>query len=371
MASNLLENFSVEKLNIFSNPLRMFFPKKMVGIDIGTTAVKIVELSRWGQGKTLENYGEIKSTSLYKDSFRSIEKGSFLLSDYFISRAIKAILDESKIKTKAAIFSVPDFSTFCVSFELPPMTAKEIPQAVYYHSPQYIPLPITETTLDWRIIGGTPGDSQSPIKIFLVAVPNQIVQEYQRVAEKSGLELYAIEAETLGITRALVKDRKKIICLIDIGAQSTTINIVDRGNLKKSYSFDFAGGQLTYAVSSILGISNIEAEEIKNNQGLISSGESIAKNLYLLIDPLALEVKKLLVEYFQREQKEIDEIYLTGGTANLPGLKEYFAETLKKEVRVPNCFSDLLYPPILEKDLQKISPSFSVAVGVALGGLET
>ena len=251
MASNLLENFSVEKLNIFSNPLRMFFPKKMVGIDIGTTAVKIVELSRWGQGKTLENYGEIKSTSLYKDSFRSIEKGSFLLSDYFISRAIKAILDESKIKTKAAIFSVPDFSTFCVSFELPPMTAKEIHQAVYYHSPQYIPLPITETTLDWRIIGGTPGDSQSPIKIFLVAVPNQIVQEYQRVAEKSGLELYAIEAETLGITRALVKDRKKIICLIDIGAQSTTINIVDRGNLKKSYSFDFAGGQLTYAVSSI------------------------------------------------------------------------------------------------------------------------
>ena len=359
------------KLNIFSNPFRMFFPKKMVGIDIGTTAIKIVEISRWGQGKTLENYGEIKSMSLYKDSFRSIEKGNFLISDYFISRAIRAILNESRIKTKAAIFSVPDFSTFCVSFDLPPMTAKEVPQAVYYHASQYIPLPVTETTLDWRIIKGTPGDNQSPLKIFLVAVPNQIVQECQRVAEKSGLELYTIEAEALGITRALVKDKKKTICLIDIGAQSTTINIVDRGNLKKSYSFDFAGGQLTYAVSSILGLSTAEAEEIKNKQGLISSGENIAKTLYLLVDPLVFEVKKVLIDFFQREQKEVDEIYLTGGTANLPGLKEYFAEILKKKVEIPNCFSDFLYPPILEKDLQKIAPGFSVAVGAALGGLET
>jgi len=362
MASN-----NLSKLNVFSNPFKMFFPKKMVGIDIGTTAIKIVELSRWGQGKTLENYGEIKSSSLYKDSFRSIEKGSFLLSDYFISRAISAVLDEAKIKTKEAIFSVPDFSTFCVSFELPPMTLKEIPQAVYYHAPQYIPLPITETTLDWKIIKGTPGDEKSSLEIFLVAVPNQIVQEYQRVAEKSGLELYAIEAEAFGITRSLVSPsadgKKKIICMVDIGAQSTTINIVSKGSLVKSYSFDFSGGQLTYAISASLSLGNVEAEEIKNSQGLISSGESIAKTLYLLIDPLVNEIKKNL--------DGVDEIYLTGGTANLPGLKEYFGEAFKKEVKIPNCFSELLYPPILEKDLQKMSPSYSVAVGVALGGLET
>lgn len=357
--------------NIFSNPFKIFFPKKMVGIDIGTTAIKVVELSRWGQGKTLENYGEIKSASLYSGSFISIEKNSFLLSDHFISRAIKAVLDEAKIKTKAAIFSVPDFSTFCVLFDLPPMTAKEVPQAVYYHAPQYIPLPASETTLDWRIIKGTPGDNQSPLKIFLVAIPNQIIQECQRVAEKAGLELYAIEAEALGITRSLAKGKKKIICLIDIGAQSTTINIVDNGHLRKSYSFNFAGAQLGYAISSILGISNIEAEEIKNSQGLTSQKESIAKNLYLLIDPLVLEVKKFSAEFFQREQKEIDEIYLTGGTANLPGLKEYFAEVLKIKVEIPNCFSDLLYPPILGKELQKMAPAYSVAVGAALGGLET
>ena len=124
MASNLLNNFNLEKLNIFSNPLKMFFPKKMLGIDIGTASIKVVELSRWGQGKTLENYGEIKSVSLFKEPFRNVEKGNYLLSNYFVSRAVRAVLDEAKIRTKAAIFSIPDFSTFCTSFELPPMSAK-------------------------------------------------------------------------------------------------------------------------------------------------------------------------------------------------------------------------------------------------------
>ena len=169
MASNFLSNFSLERLNIFANPFKMFFPKKMVGIDVGNASIKVVEISRWGQGMTLENYAEIKSASLYKDSFRNVEKGS-----YFLSRAIRAVLDEAKIKTKDVIFSIPDFSTFCTSFELPPMDASELAGAIYYNAPQYVPLPITETTLDWKLIGGTPGDKQSTLKIFLIALLNKL-----------------------------------------------------------------------------------------------------------------------------------------------------------------------------------------------------
>lgn len=365
-----LEKFNLDKLNIFSNPLKMFFPKKMVGVDIGTSSIKVVELSRWGQGSTLENYGEIKSSSLYKEPFRSVERGSYLLSNYFVSRAIKAVLDEAKINTKAVIFSIPDFSTFCVSFDLPPMSQKEIKDAVYYTAPQYIPLPIAETTLDWKLIEGVPGNKQSSLKIFLVAIPNQTIQDYQTVAQLAGLELYAVEAEAFGLARALTRESKKCVCLIDIGVQSTTINIVDKGNLKKSYSFDFAGGQLTYAVSSALGLGHTEAEEIKNIQGLTSSSESITKTLYILIDPLLIEVKKILYDFYIKLGKEVEEIYLTGGTSALPGLKEYFSEVLKKRVEIPNCFSDFLYPPILGSSLEKMAPSFSVATGVALGGFE-
>ncbi|OGZ79484.1 MAG: hypothetical protein A2358_04365 [Candidatus Staskawiczbacteria bacterium RIFOXYB1_FULL_37_44] len=371
MSPNFLDNFNMEKLNIFANPGKMFFPKKMVGIDIGTASIKIVELSRWGQGKTLENYGEIKSFSLYKEPFRNIEKGSYLLSNYFVSRAVRAVLDEARIKTKAVIFSVPDFSTFCTSFELPPMTKAELPEAVYYNASQFIPLPVTETTLDWKLIGGTPGDKQSALKIFLVAIPNQTVQDYQAVAQMAGLELYAVEAEALALARSFAKENKNCICLVDIGVQSTTINIIDRKNLIKSYSINFAGSQLTFSLASALGLGHSEADELKNNEGLTSRKEEISKTLYLLIEPLIVEIKKILADFYQQEGKEAGAIYLTGGTSGLPGLREYFGEVFKKNIEIPNCFADLLYPPILGKSLEKIAPSFSAATGAALGGLET
>ncbi len=349
----------------------MFFPKRMVGVDIGTSSVKIVEISRFGGGKTLENYGEIKSSFLYKESLDNVEKGSYLLSNDVASRAIRGILDESRIKTKAAIFSIPDYSTFCTSFDIPPMTAKEIPGAIRYNASQYITLPISEVTLDWKIVSNPSGDKNAPSKVFLVAVPNQVVLEYKNVAKLAGLQLYALEAEALGITRALIKNSKKAVCLMDIGVQSSTINIIDKGFLKKSYSFNFNSGQLAHVISSTLNIGYDEAEEIKNNDGLLNVRQDIAKTLYQLIDPLLVEVRNIASEFAQAEGKEIEEIYLTGGTANLPGLKEYFAESLKKSVFVPNCFSDFLYPPILEETLKKMGPSFSAAVGVALGGLET
>ena len=353
------------------NPFNLFFPKKMIGVDIGTSSIKMVELSRWGGGKTLENYGEVKSASLLKGQFKSPDGGSYLFSASHVSKAIKAILQEARMKTKAAIFSIPDFSTFFVSFDLPPMSEKEIPDAVRFNAPQYIPLPISETTLDWKLISGVPGNKQSNLKVLVVAVANQVIQEYQRIAQMSGLELYALEAEALAVTRALVKDNKKIICLIDVGVQSTTVNIIDKGILKKSYSLDsVSGNRLTHAVASAIDKSYAEAENIKHEQGLLSKEESVRSTLYLLIDPLLLEVRKICSEFSQYEDKEVEEIYLTGGTANLPGLKEYFSEVLKKEIKIPNCFADFLYPPILSDTLSEMSPRFSIAIGVALQGLQ-
>jgi len=343
----------------------------MVGVDIGTSSLKIVELSKFGRGMTLENYGEIKSISFLKESFRETKKGNYLLSSGLVSKAVRAVLDEARIRTRAAVFSIPDFSTFFVSFELPPMSSSEIPEAVRLNAPQYVPLPISETTLDWRLISGVPGDKRSSLNILVIAVANQVVQEYQRVAKSAGLELYALEAEALAAVRSLIKNDRKPALLIDIGAQSTTVNVIDKGILEKSYSFDFSSNQLTYAVSSSTDKIYAEAEEIKRREGIISKEKSISDALYLMIDPFLAEINKITSEFVQSEGNEIEKIYLTGGTANLPGLKEYFAEVIGKKIEIPNCFSDFIYPPILGDKLKEISPSYSVAVGVALGGLES
>ncbi len=363
----------------FSMPsiFNIFLPKKMVGIDVGTFAVKIVEISRWGGQKTLENYGQIKSEDLYKEFTPTPQNPNAALSDEARVQAIKAILQEAGIKTKAVVFSIPDFSTFCTSFDIPHMPAKEIADAIRYNASQYIPLPMSEVTLDWHIIPSAPGVKTSSLKVFLVAVPNQVVAEYQSMAKILGLELYALEAEVLGIVRALAKNspQKKLgsvpkaTCLVDIGMQTSTINIIDGGFLKKSYSFNFNTSQLSHVVSTGLGVDLGHAEDIKSNQGMVYSHQDIVRTLYLLVDPLLVEIKNICGEFFQSEQKQIDQIYLTGGTANLPGLRDYMSENLKKEVLVPNCFSNFLYPPILDQTLVQLAPSFSAAVGVALGGL--
>ena len=353
------------------NPFLVFFPKKMVGIDVGTSSIKVVEVSHWGHGKTLENYAEIQSSLVYKGPASDAKTPANLLAGTVVSNAIKAMLDEANIKTKSVIFSIPDFSTFCTSFDIPPMPEKEIRDAIYYNASQYITLPITEVTLDWQIIPNAPGNTNLPIKVFLVAIPNQVIAEYQEMAKQAGLELNALEAEALGITRALIKNSKKTVCLMDIGVQSSTVNIIDNGFLKRSYSFNFYSNQLSRAVASALGVCDAEAEEIKKKEGLVSSRQALSETLHLLVDPLVAKLRSISAEFSQSEKKEIEEVYITGGTANLPGLKEYFQDQLGKKTSVPNCFSDLLYPPILDTTLRQMSPSFSVAVGAALSGLET
>ncbi len=356
---------------IMQNPFNIFFPKKMVGVDVGTASVKVVEISRWGQGRTLENYGEIKSDFIYKEPLTDSKMGEGMLASSFVSTAVRGILDEAKIKTKSAIFSIPDFSTFCTSFEMPPMPEKEVKDAIYYNASQYITLPIAEVTLDWHVVTNDGAAKNEPIKVFLVAIPNQVISEYKKIAKDAGLNLYALEAEAMGITRALIRHTKRTICLMDIGVQSSTINIIDNGFLKRSYTFNFYSNQLTRVISSALGIPEKEAEEIRNKEGLNSPRPELLEALVPLIDPLVGKIRSISAEFSQTEKKEIEEIYLTGGTARLPGLKEYFEKATGKKVYLPNCFSDLLYPPILENTLRDMSPSFAVAVGVALSGLET
>ena len=142
---------------------------------------------------------------------------------------------------------------------------------------------------------------------------------------------------------------------MDIGVQSSTVNIIENGFLRRSYSFSFYSGQLSRAISSALGIELDQAEEIKNKEGLISQKEGLSETLYPLIDPLLVAIKSISSEFFQSEKKKVEEIYLTGGTANLPGLKEYFTESLKIPVYVPNCFAGFLYAPILDKTLKELN----------------
>ncbi|TET84259.1 MAG: type IV pilus assembly protein PilM [Candidatus Nealsonbacteria bacterium] len=357
-------------------------PKKSLGIDIGTSSIKIVELSRRGERRKLENYGEIAASVLYQKPFRTFDKSTLLLSSQDVSRAIKAVMEEAKIKTRQTVFSIPDFSSFFTSFELPPMTKAELPQAVRYEASHHVPLPLAEVTLDWQVTEGRVSNQKTKLKILLVTVPNEVINQYREIAEIAQLKLLSLEAEVFGLLRSLIREEKKAVLLVDIGAQSTTCSIAEKGRLKMSYSFDMSGNELTKVISKGLGVDYKTAENLKEKYGIISTSPSddihpspspapeVRQILLPLVDVILKEIEKISQNFYQTEGKEIQKIILAGASALLPGLKEYFQNHFKKEIEIANPFSNVFYPPILEKTLKEMGSSYAIAVGIALRGLE-
>jgi type IV pilus assembly protein PilM len=361
------------------NPFQLLIPKQYLGIDVGTSFVKIVEISKFGNRRKLENYGSLNASALYEKPFRTFEKSTLLLSSKDVARAITAIMEEAQIKTKQAVFSIPDFSTFFTNFELPLMSNEELAQAVKYEARQLVPIPPAEVTLDWQVIDQKiTEEKKTTTKILLLAVPNEVINQYKEIAVLANLELVALEAEAFGLKRALVKeDEKEAVALIDIGAQSTTCNVVDKKTLKTSYSFDVSGNELTEVVSKSLNIDFKKAEELKSRYGLKTlSPEEKAKAgdirqiLLPLTDIIWGEAEKVFNNFFRAEGREVKKVIIAGGSALTPGLKEYFSIRLRREVEIADPFSNIFYTPILEKTLKEMGPSFAIAVGMALRELD-
>ncbi len=346
-------------------------PKSFLGVDIGTFSIKIVELSKQGNRKKLDNYGEIQAGSLYEKSFRTFEKSTLTVSSADVVRAIKAVLAESKMKSQRACFSIPDFSTFFTNFSLPAMTEEEIPQAVQYEARQHIPLPMSEVTLDWQIVGREGKNKKDvPFKVLLVAVPNEVIKQYQEIAVNAGLELLTLEAEVFSLARALSDSEEGVVALVDIGARSTTISLIEQGNLKISHSFDTSGNDFTNVIAKGLNLDYRQAEDLKMSQGLKAEPNGARDSLMPLVDLIANEFQKIFKNFYYTENKEVKKVVMAGGSALMPGLADYLSENLKKPVEIINPFSVLYYPPILEETLKEMGPSYAIAVGTALRGFQ-
>jgi len=348
-----------------------FSSSKFLGIDIGSSQIKIAEVAKSGRHKKLINYGFLSAASFYEKPFRTFEENTFSLSNQEISLAIRAIMEEAGIKTRRAIFSIPDFATLFASFELPPMTQAEVFEAVKYEARQHIPIPLAQVSIDWQIIERKPVDKKkSTFKILLAAVPNDIINQYQEIARLSQLELFALEAEAFSLARAVIrKDEKGPIAILDIGTQSSTISLVENGVLKISHSFDLSGSRLVKEVAENFNLTPAEAEKLVIVYGL-RENEEVKELLLPLIEAVLREVEKVLSEYQINDTKKIQKLILSGGWAPLPGLKEYLTENLKLNVEIADPFVNVIYPATLAESLKKLGPGFAIALGAALRGWE-
>lgn len=345
-----------------------------LGIDIGTKGIKITEISKKKDKFYLQNYGELNLDIAGKQFFRYFDKNTLNPSIDNITRAIRGILSEAEIETDRAVFALPDFATFSITFDLPPMTRKELNSAVAFEARKYIPLPLSEVVLDWQIIDNDLKGGKN--KILLMAIPKILVEHYKKIAINSGLELIALEAEALALKRALIKPNDPISCLVEIGFQSTNVIIVENNTVKTTFSFDIAGKDLTLTLAETLNMEIVEAERLKIKNGLSLDNNECATIIASILALIVEKTKRVMREYQSKENKHIEQLILSGGTAKTVGIVKYFQDMFNDKefsninIKIGNPFENIDYPPALEEKIKKSIPIFTIALGESLKKFE-
>ncbi len=343
-----------------------FFKQNIfLGIDIGTTSIKLVELLKTRQKIELTNYGILEKYGHLERINDAIQTNSFKLLEESTALLLKQLIEKSKTKNRKTYMALPSFSGFVSIMELPEMSDKELTKAVNFQAGQYIPMSLQETTLDWQIIERTNGK----IFVLLMAVPTDIVKRYVQSAELAKINLKGLELETVAVARLLGKKETGVVALVDIGGRSTSINIMDKGALRTSHNVDTAGGDFTQVISSGLGINPFRAEKLKRAYGLniqARGGVKITNLLMPLLDVIKRETEKAINNYFLRTKKKAEKVILTGGGANLQGLEDYYSKQLALPVIKGDPFSWGLisYNPNLSPIMKDIGPSLTSACAV-------
>ncbi|MBI3459303.1 type IV pilus assembly protein PilM [Candidatus Azambacteria bacterium] len=348
-----------------------FNKKQFLGIDIGTASIKLVQLSKKGNGFKLDTYGEFKVDN-YLEYVKKENGVSYLkLIDEDIVRIIKFLLKESKAKSRIATMSLPTLSTLTTTINLPAMPSNELETAINFEAQKYIPIPIEEVILDPQFINTD--EKTGNLEIFVAAFPKELIDNYSRISKLAGLKLKAFELETYSLIRALIYPAKDAMVLLDIGATSSNISIIDNGFIQITHNLDISGAMITEMITNSLGLEKKRAEELKIKEGII--GKEGEKEISKILDPLInfviSEVERVIDIYSKKSGHVIIKIILLGGSANIKGLAERFSDNLKIETIVADPFSKTYYVDSLDSILKEIGPSFSVAVGLAMKELIT
>lgn len=335
----------------------------MLGIDIGTSAIKMAEVARVNHQKELTNYGVAKTREYLATIKDALEAGGAKTLEDQLGEFLKRLLEEAGMKTKEAVFSLPVFSSFSTTISFPAtMKEEELLRAVPFEAKSYVPLPLAEVELDWIMLPSRPADMAGSREVFIVAVPKEIVEKYQRIAVSAGIRPIAFEVETFGLARALASKTASAL-IVDIGTAATSLTVTADGIVRFSHSVEVAGGEFSRVLAQGLRITLERAEEIKKQEGITSSG---VRNVLLpFIDQLVSEIGRALGIY-ERKAAKVETILLSGGSSRLPGIAEYLSAKLGRSACIGQPLAGFRYPKDLEPILPELSSTFAVAVGLAL-----
>ncbi len=344
------------------------FNPKVFGLDLSDLSIKVFQLEREGSEDKIRSYASVEMP------LGNIEDGRIVNKDK-VAGAIKEAIRKSgpkKINTKKAVCSIPESKAFLRIINIPKMSESEAGEAIKWEMEANIPLPIEDVYFDWQFLKSDPAAEKQ--SVLTVAVSKEIVDDLVEVLEKSGLDVYGLELESVATVRSLMKKEEFDPALIvDIGARRTSL-IVTEGEVPYfTSSIPFSSENLDYAISKDLKLDKNEAEKTKVSHGIhnFDQGSPVFDSIESLLENLIAEISKTIDFYNEVSKKSsgIEKIILCGGGSNLKGLVPYLAKRLGKEIHMGNPWINLNFGnnlPIVNKES---SVRYSTAVGLAIRGL--
>ncbi len=334
-----------------------------IGVDLGSTSIKIVELKRDKDQLRLVNYGFSESDELFKieqlDDVRAVVK------------IIRKILSKSGIRCNEAFVSLPTFSVFTSLLNLSNVAEKDLASAVHWEAKKLIPLPLEEMIIDWKIVSNE--NSQEPgrgLRVLLVGAPKALVKKYNMVFREAGIQPRGMETETFSLVRSLIGNDKTVTMIVELGASTTDVSIVEKGIPMLTRSIDVGGATITQGLSTRLNVKPEDAEQFKFDLGVgaIDDQSPVSKMILEILAPVLNEIKYSMDLYASKNQSAVNKIILSGGSASLPELPAYLSKILDKSVLIGNPWDHVSYQVDLKPLLEEIGPRMSVAVGLAMYG---
>lgn len=342
-------------------------PQRVVGIDFGSSSVKVVEVEQRQTTLALSSYGELQLAP-----YAQMDMGKPTQLEQ--PKKIEALVDvmrESNIKAKAGVLALPLSSSFVTVMSMTARDDEDIAPRVRVEARKYIPVPITDVTLDWTEIGVL-GEGKTKVREVLVAAiqnesvgaMNNLMQAVQMTGQPSEIELFST-------IRAVTKEDDKSIAIIDLGAQTSKLYIAEGGLLRRIHRVYSGGVHATEKIAAALKVSFVEAENLKRNYTIDSEHATEIKNAFVNnFDRPMQEFKRVIEQFETRSGSKVSRIMVSGGSAAFSDLPHFASYIFDREVEPANPFSKIAYPAFMEDTLKEIAPIFCVALGAALRNFE-
>jgi len=335
----------------------------VLGIDIGSSSIKVVELEEIGTKYQLKNIGEVPIA-------QGLIVGKSIEDSEAVSTTLSGLLDDMGVESDDAAVSISGDPVLIKRVSLPGMSSAELKKSIKWEMEQLSSGGVLEFNYDYQVIR-TP-NSHDKIDVLIVAVNRNVTREYLSILSNVGLNPVVIDLDVFSLENMYqvnYPDAQGLLALVNIGASVTNILIIHNGEAVFARDLPIGGGLYSDTIMSDMDLTYDQAEEVKHTQraGLTDQRIVILSNSF--INSISKEIK-LTIDYFSaaHSDENVKRIMIGGGTANVPGLKEYLSEITQCYVGILNPFrnigfSEENFDPEYIKD---ISPKMSIATGLAL-----